>query len=338
MRHVFLFLFFFVLIFCSGPVRKVSDSTNRQPDTTTFQNPADTLLLRENKVPTSSQKYQNQWESYAKMPFPNNAFAIEGNERTVYLAGGYTPKGYSNAFFAYDTATNIWKRLPDLPKARAGLTLTLAGKYLYALGGINEKGPSKQTDIFDLEKNEWQEGPSMLLEHFQHSAILINEEIWVCGGLPFKKEVEYFSLESRNWKKGPELKYGRDSHRALLLSGKLHLLGGKNITIQNEIASLNPSKNQWEYYFQLPASRFGFFSLNYKELVLILGGFRDTTATSYFGDVFLLHLSQGTMQPLKSLPSGLANFGAYRYKNQIYVFGGRNHQGIQDTVWRMDID
>ena len=200
MRHMYILFVMIALISCSGPIRKVGDSTHNNSDKIT----SDKSLpgpdeSSKTKDPSPSAKYQNQWQTYAKMPFPNNAFAIEGDQEMVFLAGGYTPAGYSKAFFSYNVATNTWKRLPDLPNPRAGLTLTLVGKYLYALGGVNQKGATKQLDIFDLDKNEWLEGPPMIQERFQHSTILYGQDIWVCGGLPSKKEVEYFSLESRSW-------------------------------------------------------------------------------------------------------------------------------------------
>jgi N-acetylneuraminic acid mutarotase len=160
----------------------------------------------------------------------------------------------------------------------------------------------------------------------------------VCGGVSSRKTVEFLEPNSDNWKYGPELNTGRDSHQGLPFKGTLLVLGGKNKRrILSDIEILGSPYYSWAVYDNLSLPVFGFSAVFYKKNIIIIGGFKDISANSFYSTVLSYQVYSKKKKKLKSLPYGLANSGSILWENKIYIFGGRNYNGLQNKVLRMDI-
>lgn len=126
------------------------------------------------------------------IPLTNAAAAVK--DHTVFVGGGETTSGTSNAFFAIDltSASSGWIRLPDLPQPTAYHVL-LTGSYsgsscIFLIGG-RKKTASGISDLynnlycFDLSTRSWQQKASLPYPLSAAAGLLLdNEQVIIFGG------------------------------------------------------------------------------------------------------------------------------------------------------------
>jgi hypothetical protein len=66
--------------------------------------------------------------------------------RKIYAIGGADRSRILSAVEEYDPSTDTWKQMPNIPTARAGLTVNAVNGKIYAFGGFGGMGgPSLST-------------------------------------------------------------------------------------------------------------------------------------------------------------------------------------------------
>ena len=200
----------------------------------------------------------NKWERIGQMPRARSSNQAVFIEDKVYLIGGWdsTPKfegDYDGVFHAaidvFDLKTQSFSRLPvDLkaPLRRAFTAIAYQDKILL-LGGLGE-GASHFTllnhfSVLDSKSLEWQEWPELAFGTFAPGAGIINDEVFVFGGM-FKTgnmEYEYVShiyayhIPSKKWRhSGRYVSETKGFSQVLNVSeSELMVLGGHHYS-QNE--------------------------------------------------------------------------------------------------------
>lgn len=90
-----------------------------------------------------------QWISRAPMPTKRSAGVAMVIGKKIYVAGGRPPRGRD--FAVYDTETDTWEVLPDLPSDRNHLAGGAVDGKIYAIGGrVNAGGPGPLWDVVEM--------------------------------------------------------------------------------------------------------------------------------------------------------------------------------------------
>ena len=180
----------------------------------------------------------------------------------IYLIGGIVnghTSGWVAWFDEYDPATNLWKELPDAPRARDHFQTAITNNKLVIAGGRKSgyKGRGfeetvAETDIYNFGTNSWVTLPSpagdIPTPRAGCAMVAVGNELIVIGGesgiqKKAHSEVEALNIESGTWRKLPGLKIGRHGTQALASNDHIYIVGGSG----NRGGS--PELNSLEKYF-----------------------------------------------------------------------------------------
>ena len=103
------------------------------------------------------------WSSLPPVPEKRTEAAAALLDGTIYLIGGFTPKGISSRVLAFHPETGTWEDKSPLPRPLHHTTATVAGGRLYVIGGFytGRWSPVAATYEYHPEKNEWTEKAAM---------------------------------------------------------------------------------------------------------------------------------------------------------------------------------
>ncbi len=109
----------------------------------------------------------------------------------IYMIGGEywtTQSNTINKLTIYDPEKKTWTTGKELPDSLSLSASVLRNDKIYVMGGINcaagkESTCSDKTYIYDIENNEWSEGPTLSCKRFGSMATLIDDKIYLFGGV-----------------------------------------------------------------------------------------------------------------------------------------------------------
>jgi N-acetylneuraminic acid mutarotase len=84
----------------------------------------------------------------------------------------------------YDPVSDQWKRGPDLPTARSGITAAVVGGKIYVFGGEGADGTFRENEAYDPARDSWQ--PMALMPSGRHGlgSAVVQGRIHVLSGGP----------------------------------------------------------------------------------------------------------------------------------------------------------
>ncbi|MCY8009682.1 DUF1668 domain-containing protein [Bacillus haynesii] len=152
----------------------------------------------------------NEWTRKADMPTPRGGAATVTIDHKIYVMGGLSEEGRVNTVEVYDTKTDTWDKIEDLPFDKA-----IRENYLYA-GAIGKKiyvvgfGASSYyayTYSYDLETKKWEKKEDLKFRNEVRAgdSAVVNNKLYVFGGNNYLlREVYEFDPVSDSWtaKKG----------------------------------------------------------------------------------------------------------------------------------------
>jgi N-acetylneuraminic acid mutarotase len=136
----------------------------------------------------------DSWTTRAPMPIAVSAYASAVINNKIYFMGGSGPD-IPNLNQIYDTNTDTWSFGAPVPisvsSAQADATSgVLAPKRIYVIGGRTNYGLDgiNATQVYNPQNDSWTVGAPMPTARFQLHMTVLNDHLYVMGGLP------YFSL------------------------------------------------------------------------------------------------------------------------------------------------
>jgi N-acetylneuraminic acid mutarotase len=84
----------------------------------------------------------------------------------------------------YDPASDQWKRGPDLPTARSGITAAVAGGKIYVFGGEGADGTFRENEAYDPARDSWQTMALMPSGRHGLGSAVVQGRIHVLSGGP----------------------------------------------------------------------------------------------------------------------------------------------------------
>ena len=189
------------------------------------------------------------WGQVADLPtlrfVHNNACAVDGK---IYVIGGM---GFLNDIWkindpmhtvatveVYDSATNKWSRVVDMPTARGGLVAVPVDGKIYAIGGaIAENRIVQQlpiVEMYDPATDQWTRLNDMPISTNNMSASVVNDKIYVVGGVNFRAgnqfvsvaHVQMYDPKTDQWTPQASMLTPRHNLDTSVVDGKIYAIGG----------------------------------------------------------------------------------------------------------------
>jgi N-acetylneuraminic acid mutarotase len=191
------------------------------------------------------------WSELAPMPAGTEraAGAIAARHGKIYVVGGtfchegqngecFTDRGRNRLFTAYDTKTDTWQRLPDLPQPRDHMAGAFFGSRLYVFGGrYDTLDPSAQFDdvfVYDVRKGRWSEAAPMPTARSEAWLGVARREAHLMGGSgnpapgtdgTFANH-EAYDLARNRWRILPPMPEPRHGPVTAVVGNTIYLPGG----------------------------------------------------------------------------------------------------------------
>ncbi|XP_055330298.1 uncharacterized protein LOC129582723 [Paramacrobiotus metropolitanus] len=127
--------------------------------------------------------------STGRVSFLNSttAYADLAAAQAVAKYDGYIFYATCLTLFRYDTTTDNWETLPDLPEWRTHFAMSVVNGYLHILGGeirvSDATFPTTGCIRLNLKSAAWEEMAPLRQPRSHHTACVIEDRIFVCGGL-----------------------------------------------------------------------------------------------------------------------------------------------------------
>ena len=135
------------------------------------------------------------WEETTPMPLPTRGSAFGVLDGKLFVAGGWSADGVTQALQAFDPSTKVWEHKAPMPFRLWGAASCVHEGVLYVIGGrlVDEDGELAITDIlllYDAATDRWEEEEPMptpranVLNDYAHKATVHHRRIVVIGGGP----------------------------------------------------------------------------------------------------------------------------------------------------------
>ncbi|MCI0550891.1 MAG: hypothetical protein L0287_08045, partial [Anaerolineae bacterium] len=119
------------------------------------------LLFTSSCGPKTQPAPSEDWTQLASMPAARSENAATVIDQMIYVSGGF---GGEEKLEAYDTTTNTWKVLADLPEPRHHLMSASYNGKVYIFGGassIVDWAPRADAWVYDPATDSWTKIASM---------------------------------------------------------------------------------------------------------------------------------------------------------------------------------
>ncbi|NJD01985.1 MAG: hypothetical protein FIA99_05175 [Ruminiclostridium sp.] len=170
-------------------------------------------------------------------------------------------------------------------------------------------------------------GPASMLERRDHSAVIINNKMYIFGG---KSSSAYFPL-AENWeydiinnswtqKSPPSDGRGKSEHSAVVINNKMYVFGGDDAGLSNYTWEYNPSNNTWTRKANGPAERAGHSAVVINNKMYIFGGY--DSSYNKRNDTWEYDPVTNIWTQKAAAPVWIAKHTAVAINNKMYIFGG----------------
>ena len=246
---------------------------------------------------------KNQWASIARLPVPTAQPATAVDARYIYIAGGYTKVGSNQSFanskvYRYDTQTNSYQTLPDLPQARGAGGGAIVDGRLYIMGG-GDSSRKDRAEVWSLNLNNtaagWKSHANLPAVRTRFGSVGLDGSVYVVGGQTGNdKAAVYVSSawrydpNSDKWTTLASLASARSHNTATTFAhaGRIFTIGGEGVNqakLKN-VNSYDPLTNKWTAHASIPAPRFSGVADVIGGKLYFTSGFNSTfEKTTYVG-------------------------------------------------------
>eukprot|EP01122_Echinamoeba_exundans_P000560 TRINITY_DN10498_c0_g1_i1.p1 TRINITY_DN10498_c0_g1~~TRINITY_DN10498_c0_g1_i1.p1 ORF type:complete len:427 (-),score=61.98 TRINITY_DN10498_c0_g1_i1:44-1324(-) len=216
----------------------------------------------------------NNWTTPAvRTPFNSSHVNGAFDGRYIYMIAGFQGKHPGNATkvaYRFDTVTEKFESLPDLPAARASAAVAYdpVNKRLHYIGGLIDRNQNSDKhwslDVTaPIASMNWTEEAAFPQARNHLQGIFMNGTIYLAGGQfghdnnPLDQDlVHSYNTETKRFDMLPKLPSQR-SHAepgTLEMNGRLVIFGGreKAYPVHGDFVEFNPVAKTWEYLGKLP--------------------------------------------------------------------------------------
>lgn len=283
-----------------------------------------------------------EWKS-EKMPFDTRAMGATVHQGKIYVLGGLTPEGSSDAVHIYDVESGRWTDGPSLPDDNLTIRAASWRGRLYANGADGK--------VYRLTEDgaSWEKVGALQFPRMFHQMVATKDGLIALGGIPSTRRggrMRHMELLSNAPKLGGvawTLKAestAKNRQGAFLVGQKLYVFGGNNSVKQHDFEktnfvnasySLDLGTLQWSEVATLPVARQSMLSVvagtRKKPVGLAIGGFgwSDEKLRTQ-ADIFAYNFSDKTWNQFAgAMPEARSQFGLAQWEDMVWLFGGLNY-------------
>jgi N-acetylneuraminic acid mutarotase len=232
------------------------------------------------------------WSEISRVPIPETHAASASDGQFIYLAGGAvgdwmgTNTPVTRKVFRYDTASNTWASMLQLPQARAAGALVRVGRKLHFFGGFDQnyhdRGEHWTLDL--REPTVWRPDTPMPNPRNHLGSALVGTKVYAIGGQHQLDEengnvaeVDAFDVVTGRWSQVASLPQPRSHvHNSTVVVGgtRLIVVGGATNDTQTltDLLEYDAAGDKWTFLGQMPAPRQAAVAKVIGDHIIVTGG------------------------------------------------------------------
>ena len=228
------------------------------------------------------------WSSVAALPSARYRTACAPLSGKIFSFGGSGSFDYVTTVDSFNPVSNSWGPAGQLSAARVGAAVCAVGTKLYLVGGQSYSGSNftvtSSIDEWDPVSG-WTHKVNMKQQRMDHQAVLLNNKIYLIGGLGGsadpnscvpEQSVEVYDPAANVLDIAAPLNTGRWYFGAAEANGKIYAIGGLySFDTDSSLASVeeyDPAQNIWTIKAALPTARFGCAAASWQGKIYVVGG------------------------------------------------------------------
>lgn len=191
-----------------------------------------------------------RWTQRAAMPTSRSRAAAAVIDGRLYVVGGETASGDTDAVEMYDPNFDTWQVLPPRPvAARNASAASLDGK-LYVAGGCKGAVPLASVHLFDPATQKWQAAASLPAPACGPALVTAGGQLYALGGWDGAKALDtayVYNPGDDVWRPIASLPAPRAMASAVWLRDRIFLIGGHDGSEQRaEMWTYDPAGDTWQ--------------------------------------------------------------------------------------------
>ncbi|BFH17394.1 hypothetical protein WJ0W_002188 [Paenibacillus melissococcoides] len=222
------------------------------------------------------------WTEKKNMPTARAGLTTAVVNNKIYVIGGYLDKNgkveRTNIVEVYDTQTDEWSTVANMPTARSWAPATAIGDKIYVFGGGNSNGALKNTECYDTSTDTWTRKTDMPLPANGIASVEIGGKIYVFGGWDFSSthgSILEYDPETDSWLKKNESTMPRNGMGVSVVNDKAYILGGSSNGANGILSSVeiyDPKTNTLTNFDNLTFPRTQNLSSAINNNIYVIGG------------------------------------------------------------------
>lgn len=290
---------------------------------------------------------QSDWETLAPMSVPRSETGAVLHDDMIYVVGGLARGNFGNWVItdfveAYDIEADMWTTLSPIPVALHHPIVTAHNGILYVFGGSDNAQfrPVNSAYAYDISSDTWTELANLPRAMMSTQAVVIENTIYIAGGDGGQRILAY-DIEENSWQSWAASSLEHDHSAVVLMDEQIYVLGGRNAFVEDysAVEIYDPIEDSWVSGTSMLEARAGFGAVYIDESIIAFGGEllannqNDVLQTSEIYD-----FETDTWMPFIDLPVPLHGMPVLTDGSRIYLIGGLNEDGLQDTVWALNLE
>ena len=297
------------------------------------------------------------WEVRTQLPPKRMAFATAVVGHKVYLIGGtiYEKAKFDKGILGpygiqtvevYDTQTNTWQRVADIPTPRHAAKAAVVNGTIYVFGGSHGEANALlrkhpvNVEAYNPQTNTWIQKQDMPVSRVDFDLGVADGKIYVIGGSirhngESVNRVDVYNPATDTWVKGREMPTPRSSLSVAVVGNRIYAIGGLvwrprfnfGLTV---IEEYDATSRQWRKKADMLDTRDWFKTVVVRDAIHLIGGsiWKGVGfAREYLASVNVYDPQKDAWSDIPAMPIPFTPQGAEVVNGRIYVFGGTGDIG-----------
>ena len=190
------------------------------------------ITRRQQATTTQMPQQPERWQSHAALLQPRSDFATAAVDEFLYVIGGITSAGPSDAVERFDLIKNVWVPITAKPTPVTQIEAATVGGRIYVPGGEDRTGKVLDSfETYDPRSERWEKLPVLPAPRSRYALASVEGRIYLFGGwdgTQYKADVFIYDPATRVWRTGTPMPIARRGAGAAVVGDRIYLVGGEN--------------------------------------------------------------------------------------------------------------
>ncbi|XP_054153106.1 uncharacterized protein LOC128951849 [Oppia nitens] len=268
-----------------------------------------------------------------------NILPIDGSNGFIYVCGGYDGQQFFGNCHRFDILLNTWStdtEVDTMLHKRHYLKLLEFNNMLYAIGG-RDQNSTNWVENYDTITKVWRIASSLNMRRDGLGAAVINNTIYVCGGLCYDSDqkyrsinsCEYYTPEANEWMFSNPMSVARDFLELVAHDNCLYAIGGSNNNnFVQSVEKYDPIRKTWTVMANMSTVRSSFGAVSFMDKIYVCGGRVDDGDQS-LNTCEAYDSQENKWSPIASMQVSRAELQLVAYNDKLYAVGGTNINSME---------